>query len=201
MQGSRACAGKDQLATEEIHLNLAALPPAVVDDPVLPNRRRFGRTGGIDLQGGVLRAVVAQRGVPKLVTNQKRPCERVARVVVADGPVARIEMRAAAGQDGTSRLDRFDIETSVGGDGRDDVDRVPRVRAIRDGRVVKGSGALPREFDGVHRSVPRVQQLPAPVLRHPALLEQRLEGHPAPVRARRVVGLIAEAQGQPRRTR
>ncbi len=82
MECASPFARQQELATEQVHLDLAALPPAVVDDPILANGGSFRWPRGIDVVGDALDPVVAERGVTEFVAHQEgleEGCSRVPR--------------------------------------------------------------------------------------------------------------------------
>lgn len=60
--------GQDELPRKQVHLDLASLTPAVVNDALLADRRGFGRTEGVDLAGAGRRGV-AEKGVAEFVRH------------------------------------------------------------------------------------------------------------------------------------
>ena len=60
MQAPDPAPRHDQLASEQVHLDLAALPPAVVYNAVFSDGRRLGRARRINLQDYVRLLIISQ---------------------------------------------------------------------------------------------------------------------------------------------
>src|SRR4051812_29402688 len=95
MERPRDGAGKQQLAREQVHLDLAALPTSIVDNPINADRRRLGRARRIDRRRRLIVGIVTELNMTDLVRYEESLLERSARTLVQDQIVGCDEGRAA----------------------------------------------------------------------------------------------------------
>ena len=154
MERSRDSPGKQQLAGEQVHLDLAPLPAAIIDNAIHSDRRRLRRAARIDRRRRLAIRIVAELDMTDLVRHEKGLLERGARALVKDQIVGGDEGRAAAVEDGCPGGRRFDIDPSPLGLRNCKVIGRPGIGAGCDEASVKFGGDLPGELHAVHVSPP-----------------------------------------------
>lgn len=143
---------KQELAREEVHLDLPPLLAAVVDNSVKADRRSFGRTREIDLLRRRRVAVVAEFGVADLMGDEEGPFEWCAGIFVENEAVARDKHRATAVEHGGAFCSNFDIEAPARRFGLCERIRLPGIVPLCDCLLMELGGGLPGEFDRIHVS-------------------------------------------------
>ena len=152
MQRSRDVAGKQKLAREQVHLDLAALPASIIDDPIHADRRRLGRARRIDRRRRLAVGVVAEFDMPNLMRHEERLLEARPRILMKDQIVGGDEGRAAAVEHGRAHGRRFDVDPAPLGLGDCKVIGRPGIGARGDETSMKLGGDLPGELHAVHLS-------------------------------------------------
>ena len=110
MERSRDTTGKEQLASEKVHLDLAALLAAIIDDPIDSHRRRFGRASWIDCWHRAAVRIVAKFNVTDFVRHEESLLERRAHVLVKDQLIGGDEGCAPAVEHSRPNGRRFDVD-------------------------------------------------------------------------------------------
>ncbi|MGY4281327.1 hypothetical protein ACVWXO_000547 [Bradyrhizobium sp. LM2.7] len=102
--------GKEQLAREQVHLDLAALLAAIIDHPIHSDWRRCGRAASIDRQRRFAVRIVAEFNMTDLVRHEEGLLYRGAHVFVKDQIVGGNEGRTPAVEDRRPCDRRFDVD-------------------------------------------------------------------------------------------
>ena len=84
MEHARDSARQQQLAREQVHLDLAALPASIIDNPIHPDRRGLGRASRIDRRRGFAFGIVAELDMANLVRHEEGLLEARPRALVKD---------------------------------------------------------------------------------------------------------------------
>ena len=145
-------ARQQQIAREEVHLDLAPLPAAIVDDPVHADRRRLGRPSRIDGRAGPMSVIVTSSAWPISCATRKACSKRCARVLVQDELVGSDKGAPAAVQHGGAGGRRFEIDPASFGFCDSELIGRPGVCSGCDDTSVKPRSDLPGELHAVHQS-------------------------------------------------
>ena len=157
VQPPRHRSREQELAGEKVHLDFAALPPAIVDHPLRADRRRLRGPRRIRDRSGALDGPVAQLRVSDLVRHQERLLERRSGVLVDDQINVRDQDRPSSVEDRGAGPGALDVEAPPVRLGDGEGIGVPRVGPRRDGLRVKPRRDLPCEFDAVQLTPPSVR--------------------------------------------
>ena len=168
-------AGEEELPREQIHLDLAALTPAIVGQPLVEtsgNRLRgAGRIDGVDHD---LVRIVAEDDVTDLVGDEEGLLEGRASVLVDDEPVFGVEGGPSAVEHMATGRAGVDPQSLVSRLGECERVGIPGIASSREGCGVERRGGLATDLTGVHVMPPR-----------PAGTRARPRGHaPRPISAR-----------------
>src|SRR6266478_292682 len=142
--------GQQEFPRKEVHLDLAPLPPSVVDDTVDACWRRLGRPRWIDFGSTVTFGRIAEFGVGDFVDDQKCLLEEASGVLVQNEGILRDQRRSAAVEDGCARGGRLDIQSTSLRLRDCELIRAPGIRAIFQGSLMESGRSLPTEFDRIH---------------------------------------------------
>ena len=152
MERSCDSPGKQQLAGEQVHLDLAPLPAAIIDNAIHSDRRRLRRAARIDRRRRVAIRIVAELDMTNLVRHEEGLLECGTHTLVKDQIIGGDEGRAGSVEDGCPGRRRFDIDPSPLGLRDCKVIGRPGVGARCDEASVKFGGDLPGELHAVHVS-------------------------------------------------
>jgi hypothetical protein len=112
VQGRHRRPWKEELSSEEIHLDLLPLASAVVRYPIGPEGYSVRGAKGVDLEGRRGLGSAAELDVTNLVRHKKRVDEILFAILMHDQQGVRIEMRAPSVEARVTPGDPRNLETS-----------------------------------------------------------------------------------------
>jgi hypothetical protein len=145
-------ARQKKFAREQIHLNLASLSTAIVNDPINADGGRFCRSRQIDVARRLIGNVVTKFDVTYFMGDEKCLLEHRPNIFVQDEAVCGNDGCAATVKHYRARSGLLDIQSAPLSFGNGEFIRPPRIMAVRNGLPVKVGCNLSRQLDRVHPS-------------------------------------------------